>query len=419
MLLPVQDSAERHAGVDPEPPDWDERGIDRAGRLRLIVLLGTLCVATGTLAQQWLTPEPLRMQPRPILPIPAFQQGEVLLVTPGYAITTTLADYRDELFAYLMFNHLRSSSRLGRSRLLLVFDQRKTKPYSLILRGTENMLLAIPEVMAVVSDAPEKRNTWDLVPLTRVAEYEKQTRVFVSAYNLPVRRKLEELPRSALSAYLQRFLEFKSRTDRRIRLNLEPVPKALSGDEAQRLAGDILEIAQFYAIPLELFLGIGAMENNYMNVRGDLEHTIWKRRPAPDDVILERRRGRVRVLNDSAGVWQITRETLRYAHTLVRKDSRDYRQLSEHLQPPQELNVRNVNPQVLTTYAGVLLRDLLDRFKGDVTLAVGAYNGGPGNPNLRYGAGVLAAAEHARRVVEQAAALNGETVVRTTWLRSP
>jgi hypothetical protein len=234
---------------------------------------------------------------------------------------------------------------------------------------------------------------------------------------LPTRRKLEDLSPKALSAYLGRFIQFKSATDPRIRLRLEPVPKPLTGEDAQHLAGDILTVAQFFSLPLDFFLGIGAMENNYMNVRGDLEHSIWKRRPAADDVVLERRRGRVRVLNDSAGVWQITRETLRYADSLVKRDTRDYTTLPEHLRPPEHLNVNEVNPKVLTTYAGVLLRDLLDQFGGDVTLAVSAYNGGPARPNLKYGAGVQKAAEHARRVLEQAAVLNGESVVDTTWLR--
>jgi hypothetical protein len=160
------------------------------------------------------------------------------------------------------------------------------------------------------------------------------------------------------------------------------------------------------------------MENNYMAVRGDLQHSIWKRRPAEDDIVLERRRGRVRVLNDSAGVWQITRETLRFVHRLYLNDKRDYTRLPEHLRPPRELSIDEVNPHVLTTYAGLLLRDLLDRFNGDVALAVGAYNGGPGNPNMRYQEGVQAAARHARRVLEQAAALNGESVMQIPWLTS-
>jgi hypothetical protein len=122
------------------------------------------------------------------------------------------------------------------------------------------------------------------------------------------------------------------------------------------------------------------------------------------------------VLNDSAGVWQITRETLRYVHRLYLEDTRDYTRLPEHLRPTKELKVDEVDPELLTTYAGLLLRDLLDRFNGDVALAVGAYNGGPGNPNLRYTQGVQAAALHARRVLEQAAALNGESVMERPWL---
>ena len=52
-------------------------------------------------------------------------------------------------------------------------------------------------------------------------------------------------------------------------------------------------------------------------------------------------------LNDSAGLWQITRETLRHAHS-VRKDQQDYSLLPEHLRPPETLDVQQVRPQVLT-----------------------------------------------------------------------
>ncbi len=74
---------------------------------------------------------------------------------------------------------------------------------------------------------------------------------------------------------------------------------------------------------------------------------------------------------------------------------------------------------MLTTYAGLLLRSLLDRFNGDVVLAVGAYNGGPGRPNLRYHEGVRTVAEQARQILEQAAVLNGEAVMALRWQRSP
>ncbi len=121
-------------------------------------------------------------------------------------------------------------------------------------------------------------------------------------------------------------------------------------------------------------------------------------------------------MNYSNGPWQITRETLRYVHRLYLKDTRNYEDLPEHLRPPKDLKLDELNPEILTTYAGLLLRDLLDHFDGDVSLAVGAYNGGQKNPNMNYEQGVRTAAEHARRILEQAAALNGDSVMGITWL---
>jgi hypothetical protein len=355
-----------------------------------------------------------------LLPQPVIEAGQMRLLTPGYVVTAELAAYEDELFAFLMFDHLRSDKALDGLQLRLHYDRRRASDrYRLILVGGDDLLHSVASVRSLQYAGTPGELPFTLTPSIVVHELEKQTELFVSAYNLPVRQKLETLPRQAIENYLRRFIRFKSNTDPRIRRRMDPMPQPLSSQEAQRLAGDIITIAEFYSLPLEFLLGIGAMENNYMNVRGDLNHSIWKRKPAPDDVVLERRRGRVRILNDSAGVWQITRETLRFAHSLYRKDTRDYGALPEHLRPPDELRINEVSPQVLTTYAGLILRDLLDRFEGDVTLAVSAYNGGPARPNLRYGAGVHRAASHARRVLEQAAALNGESVVNMTWIRRP
>jgi len=98
-------------------------------------------------------------------------------------------------------------------------------------------------------------------------------------------------------------------------------------------------------------------------------------------------------------------------------DKRNYGSLPERLRPPPELKVNDVDPGVLTTFASLLLRDLLDRFNGDVSLAVAAYNGGPGNPNMRYEEGVRTVATHVRGVLERAAMLNGESVMQRSWIR--
>jgi hypothetical protein len=147
------------------------------------------------------------------------------------------------------------------------------------------------------------------------------------------------------------------------------------------------------------------MENDYMDVNGDLTHAVWKKRAQRDDIILRRGRKRVMVSNYAIGTWQITRETLRAAHQLYLKDKRDYTQLPARLRPPRDLNLNSVDDAVLTTYAGLLLRGLLDRFDGDVDKATGAYNGGVKAPNPAYASGVKTVAEYARRVLEHATVL--------------
>jgi hypothetical protein len=375
-------------------------------------------VGVGVVALKW------RIEPMPSAfraPHAALLEGssKFSVQYPEGAFLVTVARLRDELFAYLMLQHYRSNSSLRGQKLFLTYDMPDATgvaQYRVLLRLSSDYAESVARTAELAQSGVIEAFDWKLVSTGAVQELENQTRLFDSAYNLPVKRRMEDLSRPELRRLVERFIRFKSTTDPRVRRRLEPAPKVLSSDESGQLAADILRVSEFFELPLGMFLGIGAMENNYMNVRGDLNNTAWKRKPERDDIVLQRRRGRVRVLNDSAGVWQITRETLRYVHKLYLKDSRDYCDLPEHLRPPLELDVNEVDPKVLTTYAGLLLRDLLDRFDGDLALAVGAYNGGPGRPNLRYSEGVLKVADHARDVLERAAALNGESVMQRAWI---
>jgi hypothetical protein len=83
-----------------------------------------------------------------------------------------------------------------------------------------------------------------------------------TAYSLPSERRLESLARP-----IRRFVTFKSATDRRVQGGADLGPKPLTEPEADRLAADIVTISDFYSLPLDFFLGIRAMENNYMNVK--------------------------------------------------------------------------------------------------------------------------------------------------------
>jgi soluble lytic murein transglycosylase-like protein len=73
--------------------------------------------------------------------------------------------------------------------------------------------------------------------------------------------------------------------------------------------------------------------------------------------------------------------------------------------------LNSLNDEVLTTYAGLLLRDLLDRFGGDLDKAIGAYNGGVRSPNPAYASGVKTVAAYARRVIEHATLLDDQAPI--------
>ncbi len=344
-------------------------------------------------------------------PIPKFTGNRLRFESPAGALLGLVGTFPDELRAYLNFEYLRSLKHIDVQQVLLTASETDAGPvYRIYLLLDNDCLTATP----YLADLQAHRfiSKYDLVFTTRgqVDKAQTQTTLFLAAYSKPVKSKLETLPPDKLAANVSKFILFKAKTDRRTREQLQPLP---SGDQVRDLAADIIAVAQFYSVPLDFFLGVGAMENNYLEVRGDLEHKVWKRRAQPGDIVLKRRRGRVLVLNYSIGVWQITRETLRYAHQLYLADTRDYSQLPERLRPPKELDLDKIDSHVLTTYAGLLLRDLLDRFGGDVTKAIGAYNGGPNNPNLTYAEGVSIVADYARNVLQQAALMNGQSIART------
>src|SRR5260370_41969788 len=110
-----------------------------------------------------------------------------------------------------------------------------------------------------------------------------------------------------------------------------------------------------------------------MDGTGDLSHAVWKKRARRDDIVLRRSRRRVLVSDYSIGTWQISRETLRYAHLLYLKDTRNSELLPSRLRPPQKQDMNSLTDEVLTTYAALLLRDLLERMRCDQAKPNGHY----------------------------------------------
>jgi hypothetical protein len=373
--------------------------------LSIVVLALAAAAGLGCVHYYW---------PRPLeLPMPGIAQtietssDGVSVYVPDRVLVGELAQFDDGLFAFLMFDHLRGRPQLEGSAIMLTSKEEQGRPiYHILLRLPDNLISGITLLAQLKAERLASSVRFDWIVRSKFDSYLHETSVFFQAYNGPATEHLRTLHASELQSYLRRFIRFKSETDPRIAGTSGLIPSPLTQTDASRLAADIIAVAHFYDLPVELFVGIGAMENNYMNVAGDIENTIWKHRAEPGDIVVRRKRGRVLVRNDSLGVWQITRESLRYAHKLYLRDKRDYTQLPERLRPPGKLDFNSIDADLLTTYAGLLLRDLLDRFHGDVTMAAGAYNGGPAKPNSHYAEGVGTVANYARRVIGRAAEMD-------------
>lgn len=401
----------------------------RPGRLKARRVLA-ICIAAVVLAPAiglgvWVwrhSPARPAVPPPKDLPVVRVVGGVTQVDVQMGTLLGEVGEYDDELTAYLRFEYLRGLQQVNAGNVLMTSREENGEPvYRLYVILPSDLLAGGAYLGELQVNRYIERFQLEVAAEAQVNEWKKQTALFYEAYNKPVQEKLLSLPESYLTTAVARFILFKVKTDRRVRERIEPVPPELSEAQSQEFAADMIEVAKFYQIPLSMLLGIGAMENNYLDVRGDLQHSVWKRRAQKGDIVLQRRRGRVLVSNYSIGPWQITRETLRYAHALYLKDkrNRDYSELPERLRPPDQLDLDHVDSHVLTTYAGLLLSQLLEHFNGDVEKAEGAYNGGAKNPNPQYAEGVSLVATYAHRVLSMAAARKGIAVSETPVQVSP
>src|SRR5215472_7021519 len=390
---------------------WVRKFLKKLVRIFLCLCAGILAFATCAYTDYRLWTLDLPGSARPRVPVVAIEGKQLVVPITSGVPAAEIANYNDQLEAFLRFEYLRG--RLARDgqdashALLTAVNTAQGPHYKVFLVTDNDQLTAVPQLARL-----EGRNL--------IAHYEFQTwsqkefnyflgqsHTFDVSYDVPAEQKLEAVSSFRLQPALAQFLMFKSETDNRVVGGDDFAPRPLTHEQATQLAADILDVAHFYDLPLDYFMGVGAMENDYMDVNGDLTHAVWKKRADRGDIVLQRTRKRVKVSDYAMGTWQITRETVRAAHQLYLHDKRDYSQLPARLRPSKELDFNSINDAVLTTYAGLLLRDLLDHFGGDVEKAIGAYNGGVKTPNPAYASSVKNIADYARRILEHASAQDG------------
>lgn len=383
-------------------------------RAAAVLVLAALVGAGWAAERLW----PQHLDPTVATAAPAvtLQDGRLALRVPAAALAAEVGSYSDELLAYLNSQYLWSRVTAQKNGTEVVLAQSagtgSGKPvYHVFVVPPNDLLTALPFLSTLEADGYISHYKLRYWSASELAYRQAASQMLEASYGLPTPVSFDVMDRREMIGPLTRFILFKARTDRRVRERIAPVPPLLTDAEARREARDIIDVARFYNLPLDQFAGIAAQENNYLNVDGDLTHTIWKRRAAPGDIVLKRRRGRVLVSDYSMGVWQISRESLRFAHLLYERDDRSYALLPARLRPSGNFRLDEKRPEVLTTYAGLIFRYLIDHFQGNVALALGAYNGGCGDPNAHYSASVALAAASARRTVEQSMALNGWQVI--------
>lgn len=259
------------------------------------------------------------------LPKPEFVRGRLTIPYTSHYVVAQVASYDDEVEGYLRFQFLRGRVAADGVRVLLTAatGQSGRMLYQIMLVGQGDLLTDIPRLGRLEGRRLIPPSVTEVYSQVDFSRYEHQSHIFETAQEIPAKHILEALQPSQLKSALAAFLLFKSQTDIRVLQDLEPRPQPLTREQAEQSAQDILAVAQFYDLPLDYFVGVGAMENNYMDMNGDLAHTVWKRRAQDGDIVVERRKHRVLVSNYSVGSWQITRETIRAAHALYLRDKRE------------------------------------------------------------------------------------------------
>ncbi len=355
-------------------------------------------------------PQSLELPRAPIPQVVSAASGQTVVSWPGRVFVAKLGEFDSVLPAYLMLDYFRSHAPLrGKQVLLTAHGALSEPPYSIWVQLPDDVLSGVEEG-AMLNQHPLislLEESWITEP--DFAEDLRQTNRFMQAYNDPEFPSLNEIRPDPLCLYVRQFICFKASVDPRTWPGNPSLLSRPSLERSEALAADIVEVARFYDLPVDLLLGIGAMENNFLNAPGDLNNAIWKKDIERDDIVLRRRGSKAWVLNSSIGTWQITRQSLRRAHELFLCDTRDYSKLPLEFRPTQELDMNFLSSRLLTTYAALLLRDLVDYFEGDTFFATAAYNGTKLHPNLRYAEGVESVASYARRVIGNTSKLNGST----------
>ena len=204
---------------------------------KAIFVLATALVLAAAGFAHYLRPRVLVLAPATRAPECGFRDTKAVVTLPGAAFIATVATFDDELYAYFNYDYLRSRRAVQPAEVLLtrkVMDRKAV--YPILIHMGDDLMTAIPFLEKLRVEGYIPSYEWRLVPESEVHTWRQQTQVFTAAYNLPVEQRIEGLSSAQLQEVVRRFVIFKSRTDRRVRKGIEPVPPPLSDEAARALA---------------------------------------------------------------------------------------------------------------------------------------------------------------------------------------
>src|SRR5207248_8166336 len=160
--------------------------------------------------------------------------------------------------------------------VLLVSDDAGAQTiYRIVLVLPNDLIAGINKLLALQDAGLTAKVAYSWRTHEVVRKYVAETTLFVEAFQASSQRSFGRMKKEELHSYLRRFIRFKALTDPRIHGGSNTIPSPLTPSQADRLAADMIAVADFYDFPLDLLIGIGAMENKFMSVAGALQNTKW------------------------------------------------------------------------------------------------------------------------------------------------
>ena len=335
----------------------------------------TLGVIAGSLALhcRWFQPQ-LGLHAISNCPVPRMVGRSTVLEFPGRIVVVRLGTAAGDVDAYRRLRSLRSGARDG-SPVVSVDEAQDAFDILLMIRNDALAAVQTVEHIRSSGTAPSDLD-WFVAAPEVVESWEAQTRILEALY-----RQVRLGPGRPDS--------HDARSDR---------------NAGRSMLADIVAVARHYSMPVNLFELAGTVDTDYIDGTGHIRAARWRSEPSPKEVVIVRSNGRALTVPLDDPSWKLTEEAMQYAHALYMQDRSAGAPVAGLPQPPPTFN-SETRPDVCVTYAGRILRDLLDHCGGDARCTAHAMAVDPADPNVRLDLGVRRVALYAARVMQHLGAL--------------